>query len=528
MIKTEIYAPIGYNTSDIKSAVLARLPIKENEIRELRILRAALDLRDKADIKYRISVGVSLTAEREAYLLRRRKLVSPAPELELELPLARFSSRPVVVGAGPCGIFAAIILAEAGARPIIIERGLPVEQRCAAVNRFATLGILDTECNVQFGEGGAGTYSDGKLKVGSLDKYKMKVLEEFISAGAGEDIAYSATAHLGTDKLPTIVAALRDKIVSLGAEFIYSAKFTGFETKDGSISSVTYIKDGESRTIAAADVILATGHSAKDTYEVLRSRGVRMVPKGFGIGVRIEHTREYINGLVYGKGYDTRLETASYHLVTHLKGGRSVYSFCMCPGGTVVPAASEEGGVVTNGMSELLRDGGNSNAAFLVSVTPEDFGSDDPLAGIELQRSIERAAYHAAGTGYKAPVTTLGAFCTSSAAHSLGSVHPTYPVGFTVCEPEKYLPEYVTSSLRAAVSDFDEWMPGFYLPDAVMTGAETRSTAPVRILRGEMHEVEGIDGLYVSGEGAGYAGGIVSSAVDGVRTAISLIEKYKK
>ncbi|MBQ8689590.1 MAG: hypothetical protein IJ515_04425 [Clostridia bacterium] len=527
MIKTEVTVPIGYTESDVRAAVLARLPIQNDEIKELRLLRATLDLKDKRDIKYRLSVGLSFSAEREANLLRRRKFVSAAPELSFELPLARFSTRPVVIGAGPCGIFAALILAEAGAEPIVIERGLPVEERTKSVSLFSRLGILDTECNVQFGEGGAGTYSDGKLKVGSLDKYKMKVLSEFVAAGATPDITYSATAHLGTDRLPAIVAALRDKIISLGGEFIYSAKFTDFKTADGCVSAVTYMKNGEEHTIPATDVILATGHSAKDTYEALLFRGVRMVPKGFGIGVRIEHPREYMNNLVYGKGYDSRLETASYHLVTHLKNGRSVYSFCMCPGGTVVPAASEQGGVVTNGMSELLRNGENSNAALLVSVTPEDFGSTHALAGIELQRKIERAAYLSAGENFSAPVTTLAAFSASDKAITLGSVRPSYPVGTAPCAPEKYLPEYITDSLRASLSDFEEWMPGFSLPDAVLTGAETRSTAPVRLLRGESYEIEGIGGLYASGEGAGYSGGIVSSAVDGVRTALSIIEKYK-
>ena len=287
-----------------------------------------------------------------------------------------------------------------------------------------------------------------------------------------------------------------------------------------------YQKGADTVTLPTDDLILAIGHSAKDTFERLYAHGVPMISRGFGIGVRIEHPREYINDLIYGKNHDPRLETASYHLVTHLKNGRSVYSFCMCPGGTVVAAASEQGGVVTNGMSEYLRDGENSNAAFLVSVTPDDFGSSHPLAGMELQRRIERAAFTAGGSDYRAPAVTMSDFMTDS-AKDLGSVRPTYPLGVRVTSPRTYLPEYVTDSLRASISDFEEWMPGFYYPDSVLTGAETRTTSPVRILRGESYECEVISGLYPAGEGAGYSGGIVSSAVDGIKCAFSIINRSK-
>lgn len=528
MVKTDVNLPLKYNSDDVMNAVVDRLPIRREDIKELRLLRSSLDLSDKASPSYKISVGISLDDQIEARLLRIRKRASPVPELSLHVEVVELDTRPVVVGAGPCGIFAALILAEAGTKPLVIERGLSVRERSLRVKRFVSEAELDEECNVQFGEGGAGTYSDGKLKVGSLDKYKMKVLDEFVSAGAEESITHSATAHLGTDKLPQIVECLRKRIESLGGEFSFSSKFVDFTLTDGKISSVKYIKDGRECIEKTSALILASGHSARDTFSVLKEHGVSMMAKGFGIGVRIEHPREYINELVYGKSYDSSLEAASYHLVTHLDNGRSIYSFCMCPGGTVVAAASERSALVTNGMSVFARDGENSNAAFLVSVSPSDFASDSPLAGFDLQRRIERAAFVAGGSDFQAPAIRMEDFLYRKAPTVPASVLPSYPIGTRPASPERYLPESLTASLRSAITDFDDWMKGFYYPDAILTGAETRSTSPVRVLRDECYESVSVKGLYPSGEGAGYAGGIVSSAVDGVRTALALIEKHKK
>ncbi len=526
MIKFDIKVPVGYTAEDIKKAALSHIPISSNEFKDATILKRTLDLKDKKDIHYKLTVALRLDAERETGLLKMRKKVFLAEESSFTSPKSYLNTRPVIVGSGPCGLFAALTLAEGGARPIVLERGLSVDERRERVNLFRTLSVLDPECNVQFGEGGAGTYSDGKLKAGAPDKYKMKVLSEFVCAGADEEILYSSTAHLGTDRLSDIVKKLREKIISLGGEFIFSAKLTDVKIKNSAVFAAVYEKAGESFEIPTDNIILATGHSARDTFMRLYDLGIPMEAKGFGIGVRIEHPREYINRLVYGDCAPEGIETASYRLVTHLKGERSVYSFCMCPGGTVVAAASETGGIVTNGMSEYARDAENSNAAFLVSVTPDDFESDSALAGFELQRKIERRAYQLTES-YKAPAITMRDFMSKSKPTELGSVLPSYPIGVIPTAAEEYLPDYITDSLRAAIPDFEAWMPGFYMDSAVLTGPETRTTSPVRVLRNERYECPTVKGLYPAGEGAGYAGGIVSSAIDGIKCAEAMLLKAK-
>ncbi len=524
MIKTEIKVPPKYDEDMIKNALCEYLPIEKQEIREIKILKKSLKKDEK--FEYVLSLSVLLSKEREEGLLKMKKKVSLAPNYEFSVKERKFFNSPVVVGAGPSGLFAALILAESGANPIIIERGDPVDQRSSKVNLFFKNRILDTDSNIQFGEGGAGAFSDGKLKVGSMDKYKFKVLSEFIDAGAPEDIIYTVGAHLGTDKLPKIVENIREKIKSLGGKFYYRSRLSNLEIKDDKIVGIKYEHEGREYTIETNRVILATGHSAKDTFEMLYKNGVPMESRGFGIGVRIEHPREYINGLIYGdENLAKDLGTASYHLVTHLQNGRSVYSFCMCPGGTVVAAASEDGGIVTNGMSEYKRDAENSNAAHLVSVTRADFSSEHPLAGLELQRKIEKAAFQAAESSYKAPAIRMDDFVNDKAAISNFEVNPSYPCGVLPRKTEEYLPKFITESLRLGIVDFDNWMSGFYYPPSVIIGPETRSTSPVRILRDKGFESPKIKGFYPIGEGAGYAGGIVSSANDGIRVAESIINE---
>ena len=529
MIKTDIKLPINYTESDLYDAVEAKLPVDRSEIRDYRFEKRTLSISDKSDIHYDTVISLSFSDEREAGLLKMRKKVSKSPDYTLNIPKSRMTSRPVVIGAGPAGLMCALILAEAGANPILYERGLAVEERDKKIKAFNTLGILDTECNVQYGEGGAGTYSDGKLKVGAKDKYKYKVLAEFVEHGAPEDIIYSVGAHVGTDKLSHIVRGIRNKIIALGGEVNFSSKLSDLKIKDGKVKGGTVLVDGEKRIDFETDtVVLATGHSAKDSFELLRDLGIGLVARGFGIGARIEHPREYINEIMYGKNPPESIGAASYHLVTHLQNGRSVYSFCMCPGGSVVAAASEHGGIVTNGMSEYARDGINSNAAFLVSVTPSDFMSDDPLAGLDLQRSIERRAFALAGSDYKAPTQRMEDFLSGRKSSSAAAICPTYPRGTVLARTEEYLPEFITDSLRAAIPDFNEWMRGFYYPDAPMTGPETRTTSPVRVLRDEKSfETLAVRGIYPIGEGAGYAGGIISSARDGVMAAEAILKNCK-
>ncbi len=528
MVKIDISVPINYTVDTIKDELLKVLPVEKSEIRDLEIVKRALDIKQGCEKKYKMAVAASFSQEREAGLLKMRKTVFPYEKLKLEIPESKFYSRPVVVGSGPAGLFAALTLAKSGACPIVLERGLPVDERKKKVEAFSRFKILDEECNVQFGEGGAGTFSDGKLKSGAPDEYKNEVLSEFILAGAPEEIAYSVGAHLGTDKLIGIVKSIREKIISLGGEFIFGARFVDFKSEAGKIKSAVYKKGGKEYEIETENIILALGHSANDTFEMLYSKGVRMEAHGFGVGMRIEHPREYINELCYGKNYEKELGAASYHLVTHLKNGRSVYSFCMCPGGTVVAATSKSEGVVTNGMSEFARDAENSNSALLVSVTAADFGSESPLAGLDFRRKIEKAAFISAGADYSAPATRLDSFLKGEAPKEFKDVLPSYSCGVKITKPEEYLPGYISDSIRAAISDFDAWIPGFNYSAATLTGAETRSTSPIKIPRDESFFAEGFLGLLPVGEGAGYAGGIVSSARDGVRAAMSLIMSNKK
>lgn len=524
MIKFDIKAPVKYTERELKNRISEALPILPSEISDVKIIKRSLDLKNKGKIEYKMTVAIELSPEREAGLLKMRKKVSSYENEVLTIKKSSISLPPVVVGSGPAGLFAALVLAESGANPVIIERGLPVEEREKKVKAFVSSGVLDTECNIQYGEGGAGTYSDGKLKVGGMDKYKRKILDEFVLAGANDEITFSDTAHLGTDKLSGIVKNIREKIKGLGGKFIFSARLCEIKIKSGKVVAAVYQKDGAENVIPTENIILAAGHSARDTFEMLEVMGVPMEKKGFGIGVRIEHGREYINNLIYGKDAPCGIETASYRFVTHLPSGRSVYSFCMCPGGTVVPAASEHGGIVTNGMSVYNRDGENSNAAFLVSVTPNDFEDDSILAGLDLQRKIEKCAYGITNS-YKAPSESLESFYKKLPPSASKSLNPTYPIGVENIKTEDYLPKFITDSLREAVVDFDKWIPGFYYPDAIITGPETRSTSPIRILRNEIYEALGFRGLYPAGEGAGYSGGIVSSALDGIKCAEALINK---
>lgn len=513
MIGIDIKTPLDYCEETIRTELEAKLG--ERYVGEYTILRRELDLSGDAPL-YKLRVGVTLDPYAEIRMCKK-SLARPCPSLVLDFKKSTLKSSPVVVGSGPCGLFAALALAEAGACPIVIERGEDMDTRKKKVASFESGGQLDPESNIQFGEGGAGTFSDGKLKHGALDAYNHRVLSEFVAHGAPEEILYDANPHVGTDLLSGIIKKIREKIISLGGEFRFNTKLCGLIVKDGKTKGIKYICRGEEGEILTDTVILAIGHSARDTFRMLFQNQIDMEARGFGIGVRIEHPRKHIDKMIYGKHADRIEQAASYHFVTHLKSGRSVYSFCMCPGGSVVAATSEQGAVVTNGMSCHARDGENSNAAFLVSVFPEDFGKE-PLKGLELQKRLEQRAFGISGD-YKAPAVRMEDFMAARASKEIGEVRPTYPRGVVLPRPDEFLPSFVENSLREAIPDFEEYRNGFYLPDALLTGIETRTTSPLRILRDTRREVPTLKGLYPCGEGAGYSGGIISSAVDGLKTA---------
>lgn len=503
------------------------LRISDGEIVRLVIRKKSVDARKKDDIRIIYTVDAAVQRD-EGKLLRRlggSSRVSPAKEPRYSVPVpARFpEQRPVVVGFGPGGMFAALVLAEAGLRPIVLERGLDAESRRQMVADFWATGRLNPACSVQFGEGGAGTFSDGKLNTGIKNDRIFWVLEQLHQAGAREDILYDAKPHIGTDILVEVVQNLRRRIERLGGEVRFGCRMTGLSREDGRISAVTYERDGNATALPCRSVILAIGHSARDTFEMLLAQQIPMEPKAFSMGVRIEHSQDWLNRAQYGAyaGHPA-LPAADYKLAVHLPDGSSAYTFCMCPGGYVVAAASEPGGVVTNGMSNADRDGKNANSAVLITLHPSDFPDSSVLGGMRWQRSLEQAAFHLGGENYRAPAQLVGDFLSGTPSSGEKSVHPTYRPGVTFTDLHDCLPAIVTQTLEKALPELNKKLPGFAHPDAVMTAPETRSSSPVRILRDDTCQSR-LRGLFPCGEGAGYAGGITSAAVDGMRCAEALI-----
>ena len=495
------------------------LRIAPEHIRQLRIHRRSIDARDKRAVRILYTVDVSVP--RETALLRRVhsrqiEMVRTMPYV-IPRPSSVSADRPVVVGFGPAGMFAALVLAEAGLRPIVCERGRDAQRRQRDVAAFWQGAALQAGSNVQFGEGGAGTFSDGKLNTGIQDPRIQWVLSQLHRAGAPLEITYDAKPHIGTDLLVTVVQNLRRRIEALGGEIRFETQVTGFRTAQGRLSAV----ETTAGPIGCRDAVLAIGHSARDTYEMLLERGVPMAPKAFSMGVRIEQRQQAISRTQYGS-FAPLLPAASYKLSCHLPDGSSAYTFCMCPGGYVVAAASEPGGVVTNGMSDHARDGENANAALLVTLSPEQFPDRSVLGGMYWQRQLEQRAFQAAGGHYHAPAQLVSDFLSHRPSHTLGSVRPTYRPGVTLCDLHTTLPPCITDVLEQALPLLEQKLPGFAAPDAVLTAPETRSSAPVRILRDPQFQ-SALRGLYPCGEGAGYAGGITSAAVDGMRCAEALI-----
>lgn len=509
----------GEELTRVHLAKKLRIPV--SDILSWQIVKKAIDARRKSDVHLVYAVAANVRHE-ERFL--QYPDVSLVQEKTYTPPASRtLAKRPVVVGSGPAGLFCALMLSYAGARPIVLERGYDVDRRTEAVKTFWKTGKLDPECNVQFGEGGAGTFSDGKLTTGIKDIRCKKVLEEFYRFGADEDVLYDTKPHIGTDKLVTIIKNMRLEIERRGGEFRFGHQLTGLEIAQNKITGIQIkCPDGEYQ-IETNAVVAAIGHSARDTFQMLYDAGVRMEQKAFSVGARIEHKQKNINKTQYGDAAHL-LPAADYKLAVHLENGRGVYTFCMCPGGVVVAAASEAGGVVTNGMSYHARDGENSNSALLVSVTPADFPDAHPLAGIRLQKEIEEKAWQTGGKNYFAPAQRVGDFLAGKASDRAGGVIPTYQPGVAWGDIGDVLPEFVTGAFRAAIPLLDKKLHGFADPDAVLTAPETRSSSPVRICRDAQTLESNIWGLYPCGEGAGYAGGIMSAAVDGIRVFEAILQ----
>ena len=523
----DISLPPMQDMSMLPAAAARQLRIDQTQIKRIDIKRRSVDARKKNDVRLIYTVDVLVKGREDKILkMAHNPKASIAKDDFYEPPNAQSlpEKRPVIVGFGPAGMFCALVLARAGFRPIVLERGLDAKTRHEKVQKFWQTGELDPSCNVQFGEGGAGTFSDGKLNTGVNDPRIYWALEQFADAGAGAEILFDAKPHVGTDVLLTVVQNLREEILALGGEVLFGAKLTQILQENGAVSGVRYeTLDGE-HALSCDTLVLAPGHSARDTFRMLKDAGVAMQPKAFSMGVRIEHLQKTINESQYGPfAENPALGAADYKLNVKLPDGTSAYTFCMCPGGYVVAAASEEGGVVTNGMSNCARDGENANAALLVTLTPEDFPDKSVLGGVLYQQQLEQAAFLAGGSNYRAPAQLVGDFLAHRKSTAFGAVQPTYKPGVTLCDLHEVLPERITRVLENALPELDKRLRGFASPDAVLTAPETRSSSPVRILRDDTRQSV-LRGLYPCGEGAGYAGGIMSAAVDGILTAEAILK----
>lgn len=498
--------------------VITKNKIKKEDIIEWHISKKSIDARKKDDVNYIYSIDFKLKNEKKYKNFDKVKEFT-MPEIQVKNSELK---KAVIVGAGPSGLFAALTLIQNGITPIVIEQGDSVENRKKTVDSFLKEGKLNELSNVQFGEGGAGTFSDGKLTTGISSPFCQRVLQEFVNFGAPKQILYLSKPHIGTDNLIHIIKNIREYIISKGGTFLFNTKVTDFEVNNSTIEAIYCLRENKEIKISASHVILAIGHSSRDTFERLYKKGIQMEKKIFSVGVRIEHLQEDINKAQYGKITKLKLPPAEYKLAYHSHNGRSCYTFCMCPGGVVMASSSEKNTIVSNGMSYFARDGKNANSALLVNVIPNDFREKSPLAGIYFQKDLEEKAFVLGGSNYFAPIQRVEDFINNKKSEFIGSIKPTYLPGVTLSNLNEILPEFVSTTLKEGIQYFDTKLSGFANPDSILTGIETRSSSPVRILRNK-DLVSNILGLYPCGEGAGYAGGIMSAAVDGIKCAIAVL-----
>ncbi len=494
--------------------VIKKFKIEEKDIIEFNIVKKSIDARDKSNVHYNYAVNIKVLDESK-YPNYKRVEEKQLPTINKK---RNSNYQPIIIGSGPAGLFCALTLIDNGYKPIIIEQGSQVEDRINVIEEYKYKAKINTQCNVQFGEGGAGTFSDGKLTTGISSPYIKTVLEYFYKFGAPKEILYLSHPHIGTDNLVNILKNIREYITSKGGTYYFNTKFTNFKRENGIIKVIC-----DNHIFETDSLVLAIGHSARDTIRMLKNNNINMLRKNFSVGVRIEHKQDLINKSQYGSITKLNLPSAEYKLVYHGKE-RSCYTFCMCPGGEVIASSSEENSIVTNGMSTFKRDKENANSALLVNIQTTDFEGDNPLAGIDFQEDLEQKAFILGGNNYNAPIQRVEDFLNNRASTYIGSVTPTYKPGVTLCNLNDILPNFVSQTLKEGILYFDHKIKGFANPDAILTGVETRSSSPVTLLRNESF-MSNIEGIYPCGEGAGYAGGITSAAVDGIKVAISIIEK---